>query len=48
MLATRRSAERRLWVNQRQKMMSAMTAAFLGSGRRLRVAVAPLAIVNRV
>jgi hypothetical protein len=30
------------------KMMSAMTAAFLGSGRRLRVAVAPLAIVDRV
>jgi hypothetical protein len=29
-------------------MMSAMTAAFLESGRRLRVAVAPLAIVNRV
>ena len=34
-------------VSQRQKIMSAATAAFLGSGRRMRATVAPPTTVTR-
>ena len=47
-LATHRPVKCPVRVSQRRQTMSAATAAFLGSGRRMRATVAPPTTVNRV